>query len=36
MTSEEIRRLGANGGSLAQHLMMEVAFLLGHMPKYGA
>jgi hypothetical protein len=27
---------GGNGGSLAQHLLGELAFLLGTMPKYGA
>ena len=25
-----------NGGIMAQHLLMEVSFLLGAMPKYGA
>lgn len=35
LTAAEVVSKGANGGTLAQHLMLEIAFLLGHMPKYG-
>jgi hypothetical protein len=35
LTAAEVASKGANGGTLAQHLMLEIAFLLGHMPKYG-
>ncbi|EKX43027.1 hypothetical protein GUITHDRAFT_111069 [Guillardia theta CCMP2712] len=34
--TEQICKLGGNGGFLAQHWLSETAFLLGKMPKYGA